>query len=630
LKTMIAKILGNDPARIDSSRNISEYGADSVLVMELAEKLSERFGDQLHHQTILDYPTVASLAAHIQSLGIASGSTGNDAPSEVPASNPNTPPSYQAPQSQVSSSHGESGANASLSGDQRIAVVGMAGRFPKSFNVDIFWERLRNGEDLITEVPPERFDISPWLNSNVPNHNTYTKKGGFVEGVEYFDPEFFNIKEEDARIIDPQQRIFLELVQEAMDRGGYRKRDLAGTETAVFVGAGESEYAKREKETKYEGKNGVVNTITNLISSRVSDFYDLHGPSWTVHTACSSSLIAIHNGCQSILTGESEMAIAGGTEFLLEESFYIGFTNSKVLSPDGKCKTFDKKANGFVLGEGAGVVILKSYAKAMADGDRIFGVILASAANNDGKTMGLTTPNIHAQKKLIQAALRRGQINPETISYFEAHGTGTNLGDPIEVKAASEVFSSFTKEKNFCAIGSVKSNMGHSLMASGIASFIKVLLAMRHQQIPPTLHCDEPHPGIGFGNLPFYPVTQLQDWRPRHGVRRAGISSFGFGGTNAHIIVEEADPNYKPHREVLPPTHFKRRRIWVDAKGAAKPQVFIPAAGPSAPSKVIMENNPVYSSNSPSAGGGLKEVMAYLKQKVAATLKTSPDSIAET
>ncbi|MBN8218507.1 MAG: SDR family NAD(P)-dependent oxidoreductase, partial [Spirochaetes bacterium] len=528
LRALLGAVLGCAPASIEPKKNISDYGADSVLVMELADKLAGRFGDEIHHQTILDNPTLESLASHIESLGLAPAVPTPSTPSveatpappvlqkipAVPAAAPTSPPAAvrhasklslppPSPRSIPQVSQPPAAPRPAPEGrDMRVAVIGMSGRFPESPDLETFWEHLRLGHDLIRPCPKSRLDLAPWMKSGRPNQETYVDHAGFVPDIEWFDNDFFRIKDEDARLMDPQQRIFLELVQECLDRAGYYGHDIAGTQTAVFVGAGETEYARHpgEKTTKYEGRNGVVNTITNLIACRVSDFYDLHGPSWVVHTACSSSLVAIHNACQSILSGESEMAFAGGTELYFEETFFIGFSNSKVLSPDFKCRTFDKKANGFAMGEGAGVVLLKPYEKAVADGDRIYGVILASAANNDGKTMGLTTPNIHAQKRVIQTALERGKIDAGSISYYEAHGTGTYLGDPIEVKAASEVYRQYTQDANYCAIGSVKSNMGHSLMASGAVSFLKLLLCLRHRTLVPTLHCEEPHPGIGFGN----------------------------------------------------------------------------------------------------------------------------------
>jgi acyl transferase domain-containing protein len=287
-----------------------------------------------------------------------------------------------------------------------------------------------------------------------------------------------------------------------------------------------------------------------------------------VDTACSSSLTAIHLACQSLITKESSIALAGGVDILLDEKPYLLLSDGKALSPDGKCHTFDESANGFVPGEGAGAVLLKNLEQAVKDGDHIYAVIDASAINNDGHTMGITTPNPEAQREVIKAALKRGRISPDTISYIETHGTGTMIGDPIELRALNKVFTEFTQERQFCGVGSVKTNIGHLFSAAGVASFIKVVLALKYGYIPPTLNCERPNPRFEFFTSPFYLVKELKKWEARHGIRRAGISSFGFGGTNAHMIISEAIANvpkgYKPRREHLSQVIFKRRRFWPD------------------------------------------------------------------
>jgi len=304
-----------------------------------------------------------------------------------------------------------------------------------------------------------------------------------------------------------------------------------------------------------------------MMAARISDYYNLTGPSLTTDTACSSSLVSIHQACQSLMQGESELAIAGGIELLIDPFIHIAFSKAGVLSDENKSYIFDQRAKGMVLGEGAGLVLLKPFEKAIAAGDQILGVINGSAVNNDGHTMGLTVPNLEGQKAVITEAIEKSGVDPATITYLEAHGTGTLLGDPIEIKAITQVYRAFTQDKQYCAVGSVKSNIGHLLHAAGIASFIKVLLALQHHQIPPTLNCEKPHPRFNFEESPCYPITQPTQWMPNNGLRCAAISSFGFGGTNCHLIVEAFSESKHRHyvqkRASAPPTQFNRKRYWL-------------------------------------------------------------------
>jgi len=272
----------------------------------------------------------------------------------------------------------------------------------------------------------------------------------------------------------------------------------------------------------------------------LAHIYNFKGPNLVVDAACASALTAIHLAVQSIKNGESEMALAGGVEILLDETPYVVLSTAQVLSPDGRCKTFDASANGIGLGEGCGALLLKPLHQAILDDDKIYGVIDGSAVNNDGHTMGITTPNPDAQRELVEAAIATAKIDPATISYVETHGTGTLIGDPIELNGLTKVFTASTARLQFCGVGSVKSNIGHLLSAAGAASIIKVLLAMVHRQLPPTLHCDHPNPRFNFAQSALYPVTSVIEWRGIGDVRRAGVSSFGLGGNNAHIILSDA------------------------------------------------------------------------------------------
>lgn len=284
--------------------------------------------------------------------------------------------------------------------------------------------------------------------------------------------------------------------------------------------------------------------------------------------------MSLHLACQSINSGESEMAVAGGVDLILDERPYLVFSASKAMSPDGKCHTFDVDANGIVPGEGCGAVLLKPLEQALADGDRIYAVIEASAANNDGRTMGITTPSKQAQEEVIAEAIRRAGIDPRTIGYVETHGTGTMIGDPIELKALSTVYKQYTADTGFCGVGSVKTNIGHCLSAAGIASFIKASLCVYHKTLVPTLNCSRPNPRFDFGHSPFYPVMEAADWRKHGDARRAGISSFGFGGTNVHTIISECGDELlqgrTEHRKPLPAAQFHRTRAWTDGRQASR------------------------------------------------------------
>ncbi|MCP4357639.1 MAG: polyketide synthase, partial [Chloroflexi bacterium] len=393
---------------------------------------------------------------------------------------------------------------------------------------------------------------------------TYTNYGAFIDNIEYFDAKFFGISDEHALTMDPQHRIMLELAQELLDGSGYRPDELAGTNTGVFIGAKENLYVRNSYHLVPQPalQQVLVSSIGNMIAARISDFYNLKGPSQVIDTACSSSLVAIHNACQSILRGETELAIAGGIFLMVDAFAHIGLSQAKVLSDDGKSHIFDERAKGFVLGEGGGLVVLKRYDAAVRDHDQILGVILGSAVNNDGKTMGLTVPDQAAQKAVIEEALNRSRITPDTITYLEANGTGTLLGDPIEIKATSEVYRQYTTDRQYCAVGSVKSNVGHTMLAAGVTSLIKVILSLNHQQIPATLHCEKPHPRFRFEESPFYPNTRLRAWEPRNGRWVGAVSSFGFGGTNCHLIIERGRQDHQT-RQPLPLTQFNRKRYWL-------------------------------------------------------------------
>jgi rhizoxin synthesis polyketide synthase RhiC len=432
--------------------------------------------------------------------------------------------------------------NSATDGLLEIAIVGMAGRFPGAASVDELWNLLARGIDPIGEIPSTRWLIDDYFDPRpAVRGKTNSRWSGLLNDIELFDAGLFGIAPREAQLMDPQHRLLLETCWQTLEHAGYGGRAMAGAAVGVFVGASGNEYLHRflgqpQLVERYLGSGNALSMIANRLSFQ----FDFKGPSLTVDTACSSSLVAVHLACQSLARGECEAAIAGGVNVLLAPEMYVNCSQARMLAADGRSKTFDQRADGYVRSEGVALVMLKPLATAMADGDTVHAVIRATAVNQDGRTSGLTVPSGAAQSNLLRRIYQPGALPVESISYLEAHGTGTALGDPIEVSAAGTVFGAVAAGQR-CAIGSLKSNLGHLEAAAGIASLIKVVLALRHRQLPPTLHLSSPNEHIRFEESPFFIVDRLTPWRITPGApRRAGISAFGFGGTNAHAVLEEA------------------------------------------------------------------------------------------
>ncbi|MBX9258982.1 SDR family NAD(P)-dependent oxidoreductase [Desmonostoc muscorum CCALA 125] len=427
-----------------------------------------------------------------------------------------------------------------------IAIIGITGRFPGANNVDKFWENLRDGVESISHFTDEELQtagVEPTL-LNDPN---YVKVGSFIEGIELFDAAFFGYTPREAEITDPQHRLFLESAWEALESAGYDSESYKG-KIGVYAGVTNSNYlftnlaSNKELIDSVDALNIFIGNEKDNLSTQTSYKLNLTGPSINVQNNCSTSLIAVHLACQSLLNGESDIALAGGVSIaqLPQKSGYL-YQEGVLHSPDGHCRTFDANAKGTVFGDGLGIVVLKRLDDAIANGDFIHAVIKGSAINNDGSLkVGFTAPSVNGQREVISEALALADVAADTISYIEAHGTATPLGDPIEIKALTQAFRASTNQKGFCAIGSVKTNIGHLDTAAGVTGLIKTILALKHQQIPPSLHFDKPNPEIDFANSPFYVNTKLSEWKTNGLPRRAGVSSFGVGGTNAHVILEEA------------------------------------------------------------------------------------------
>ncbi|MDB4987077.1 MAG: sle, partial [Myxococcaceae bacterium] len=440
-----------------------------------------------------------------------------------------------------------------------IAVVGMAVRFPGASNAEEFWQLLMRGECAVRDVPQARWDVEALFDPTGRRGTSISHWGGFLDDIESFDPEWFGMADQEARCLDPAIRLFLEGAEACLRDSGRQREDLRAERVGVFVGARLGDYRMR---VDLAGIEGALGRDQNFIAARLAHHLDLHGPNMVVDSACSSSLTAVHLACDSLRSGESDLAIAGGVDVLLDESVYLQFTAARALSRSGRCRTFDKGADGFVPGEGCGVFLLKRLDRALQDGDRIHAVIEGSAVNNDGRTMGLTTPNPEAQREVVAMALARARRGAREIGYLEAHGTATMIGDPIELRALTETFRKDTPDRGFCAIGSVKTNVGHLLSAAGAAGLAKVVLAVERGAIPPTLFCETPNPRFDLATSPFVINQEARPWdaaRPR----LAGVSAFGLGGTNAHLVVSEP-PVHAPRRAALAPPQFRRRRLWLE------------------------------------------------------------------
>jgi len=423
-----------------------------------------------------------------------------------------------------------------------IAIVGMSGRFPGAADLDAFWQNLRDGVESVSFFSDEEL-LAAGVDPATLKDPNYVKAKSILPDIDRFDAEFFGISPKEAERMDPQHRLFLEVAWEAIEQAGYNPETYAGA-IGVYAGADPSSYLLHHISPTCGGIPDLqtfLGNATDYLSSRVSYKLNLKGPSVTVQSACSTSLVAVHMACQSLLNGECDLALAGGISITVPHKAGYVYQDGGIASPDGHCRSFDANAQGSFFGNGVGIVILKRLSEAIADRDYIHAVIKGSAINNDGALkVGYTAPSPAGQAAVIAEAQAIAGIDPDTITYIEAHGSGTSLGDPIEIAALTQVFRRQTNQKAFCAIGSVKSNFGHLSIAAGIAGLTKTILALKHQQIPPSLHFEQPNPEIDFASSPFYVNTRLREWHTHGYPRRAGVSSFGMGGTNAHIILEEA------------------------------------------------------------------------------------------
>ncbi|MDB6036285.1 MAG: pksR, partial [Verrucomicrobiales bacterium] len=434
-----------------------------------------------------------------------------------------------------------------------IAIVGMAGVFPKSPDLETFWANLASSKDLISEVPADRWDWREYFGDpRKEPRKMNIKWGAFLTEIDKFDARFFNLPPREAELMDPQHRLMLQTVWKALDDAGHPARSLSGSSTGVFIGICSADYQELMLRTVSDVDiRAGSGTAMDIIPSRISFLLNLHGPSEISATACSSSLVAVHRAVQAIRHGECEQAIVGGVNLMITPTLYLCYGKAGMLAQDGQCKTFDHRANGYVRGEGAAAVLIKPLRRALADGDHVYGVIKGTAVNHAGHTRTFGAPSPQAEAEVIRKAITDADISPATINYIEAHGTGTPLGDPIEISGLEKAFREVSDGRGeslpagYCAVASVKTNVGHMEAAAGIAGLVKVLLSMQHKKLPASRNFEKLNPYIKLEGTPFYVLDrtvsweQIRDANNRPLPRRAGISSFGFGGVNAHVILEE-------------------------------------------------------------------------------------------
>ncbi len=516
LTETVAGVLTMTPTDIDRRARFMDYGLDSILGVALVEKLNTAFGIDLRPTVVFDHPTVADLGVHVATL-VAEPRRG---PSESPL---------------FSAGKIENVAER----DRRIAVIGLAARYADADDLTAFRRMLREGRSGIGEVPPSRWRADPGPDGKPDPFQLW---GGFLPNAEGFDPLALRISGKEAELTDPQHRVFLMEAWHALEDAGYGETALDGRRCSVFVGAHGGDYTHRMVQAGIEPQAfAFMGNAASILAARIAYMLNLKGPAMAIDTACSSSLVAVHLACRSLLDDECDMALAGGVFVNTTKGFNIAAGTAGMLSPNGRCAAFDAAADGFVPGEGTGVVVLKRLDRALADRDHIEAVIVATGINQDGKTNGITAPSPESQAVLMRETYRRNGIDPNRIGYVEAHGTGTPLGDPIEIEGLSRAWADWSVPRGGAAIGSVKTNVGHAAHAAGIGGFIKAVLAVRDGEIYPSLHFRAENPKLRLGETPFRVPTVLEPWRPSQGQPRfAAVSSFGFSGTNCHIVIEEA------------------------------------------------------------------------------------------
>ena len=524
LSAKISGLINRPVETIDREKPFFAYGIDSLTAVRLSGELGAWLEREIPATLVYDYPTISTLSAYLASI-------------------------IETPEKEDVKSIPKHKDIV----DEPIAIIGMECRFPGADNVDAFWDLIKNGKDAVSEIPPDRFNSNDYYNAQEPA-GKMSKWGGFIDNIKMFDAAFFGISPNEAENMDPQQRLLLELTYHALQSAGYSFQELAGSDTGVFIGISHSDYGSMLAKSNINAYLVTGNSL-GISANRISYLCDFRGPSLAIDTACSSSLTALHLACQSLRRGECSLAVTGASNLIISPQLSVALSQSQVLAKDGRCKAFDDSADGYVRSEGCGIVVLKPLAQAQKDGDNILAVIEGSAIAHDGKSNGLTAPNSISQEFVMRNALHDAAVSPDQVSYIETHGTGTELGDPIEVKAIGNVYGNGDNNDTPILLGTVKANIGHLEASAGIAGIIKTVLCIIHGQIPPQIHFNKPNKHIDWENVQVSIPKKLMPWSAEPGkVRRAGVSSFGFGGAIAHFILS-APPKaqYRQTEEKKPP-----------------------------------------------------------------------------
>jgi acyl transferase domain-containing protein/NAD(P)-dependent dehydrogenase (short-subunit alcohol dehydrogenase family)/acyl carrier protein len=515
--------------RIDPDIAFSDYGIDSILGVSFINSINGALSISLNTAIIFEHSSVNRLSKHVQGNYQVQIAPGIDKPL---VSNEAVATARVLPQ-HPSVFTDKLNTQKTETKPSDIAVIGISGMFPKAENINEFWNNLIQGIDGVDELPHHYLDQENYYSAKKQPGKTRCKWGGVIEDRDCFDPLFFNISPKEAESMNPHQRLVLQEGWKALENAGYNPKDLSGSQTGIYIGA---------EPTGYTG-DSFTGYSDAIIASRLSYILNLNGPSFVVNTGCSSSAVALHLACESLRNKETDLALAGGVNACLEQHMLIRLDEIEMLSPSGRCFTFDQAADGTIMSEGIGIVVLKRLEDAIASGDQIYGLISGSGINQDGASNGITAPNGAAQEKLIVDVYNKFNIDPENISYVEAHGTGTKLGDPVETNALVRAFRNFTTQKDFCVVGSAKSYIGHTAAAAGVIGLIKVLLSLEHHQLPKLLNFTTINPLVEFHDSPFSINTTVSAWKPlKDTPRMAAINSFGHSGTNAHLVVKEYMP----------------------------------------------------------------------------------------
>jgi polyketide synthase PksN len=546
LKQQTSEQLQMARERLDVDANLADFGFDSIGLAQMARRLSQHYEIELTPALFFSHETLGKIGEYLLSEHRVWLERFYQEQQEQQERQGQQRERGQAGKEIANRSRGkrvqtraeQTRAEEMAGSEEAIAIIGMSGRFPQARSVEEMWEILAEGREAVEEIPGDRFDWRKFYGEPGGEPGKIKCKWmGAIPGVGEFDPLFFEIAPREAESMDPRQRLLLEEAWKALEDAGYGKQRLNEDKVGMFVGAEQGDYQLLVGES---GAGSVTANHDGILAARLGYFLNLGGPTMSINTACSSGLVAAHQACMSLRAGECGTAIVAGVNLLLTPQIYMGMSQAGMLSEDGKCYAFDQRANGMVPGEAVAVVVLKRLREAEAEGDRIYAVIRGSGINYDGKTNGITAPSGAAQARLIEETYERWRINPEQIDYIVTHGTGTRLGDPVEINALRTAFRRYTSKPGFCALTSSKSNFGHTLAASGLVSLIGLVQAMRYETIPASLHCEQENEYSEWQGSPFYINREKQDWRRKEGGKRLGaVSAFGMSGTNAHMVVEE-------------------------------------------------------------------------------------------